>query len=337
MRKVLLLILALCGVALAGCQSAPTASSGGDETDSRPSVTIGLTYIPDVQFAPIYVAEAEGYFDDAGVDVTIRHHGAQESLFGAIQSGEEDVVFAGGDEMMQARSSGVDIVNWATMYQNYPVALIAKADSAITTPADLEGKSVGLPGPYGENYFGLLAMIDAYGLTDVQVEYIGYTQASALATGAVDAIIGFTNNDAVAMRQAGIDVVDIPLVDGELPLIGVGLGSLGENIEPETLAKVLGAIERAVQKANADPDATLDIVRQYVPSLADPDQRELAGHVLAATLELYTGSDTVGAQDEQRWAAMAQFMEEADLLEAPVAPEDAYTTAVLEARTRSAD
>ena len=47
--------------------TAPPASEG-----ERLAVTIGLTYIPDVQFAPIYVAEANGYFDEAGVDVTIQ-------------------------------------------------------------------------------------------------------------------------------------------------------------------------------------------------------------------------------------------------------------------------
>lgn len=336
MKKVLALFALL---ALTACSGQPvngptpaTADSQATQEQADPAaLTIGLTYIPDVQFAPVYVALEKGYFADEGLDVTIRHHGAQESLLGALQSGEEDVVFAGGDEMMQARSTGVDVVNWATMYQRYPVVLIAKADSGITSPADLAGKSVGLPGPYGENYFGLLAMQKAYGLDDMQVDYIGYTQAAALSSGQVDAIIGFTNNDAVSMRHSGIDVVEMPLVEGDLPLVGVGLGSI--NVEPETMAKVLAAMERATVDAAADIEGTLDIVTGYVPTLAEPDQRELAGKVLEATLKLYTGGDSFGAQDEQAWEAMSAFLEDNGLLEQPVPATEAYTLDVLKART----
>lgn len=316
--------------------TATTTEKATDEPTERPDVTIGLTYIPDVQFAPVYVAEANGYFDEAGVDVTIRHHGAQESLFGAVQSGEEDIVFAGGDEMLQARSTDIDIVNWATMYQTYPVTLIVKADSGIESAADLEGKSVGLPGPFGENYFALLAMIDDYDLTDVQIDYIGYTQTTALATDAVDAIIGFSNNDAVAMRHAGMDVVELPLVSGDLPLIGVGLGSMGDNLDPELLAKVLHAIDRGASAAAEDMEGTLDIVETYVPALSEAEQREISAKVLEATLELYMGGETFGYQDADRWDAMATFMEGADLLDKPVEANEVYTSDVLNYRTQTA-
>ncbi|XCB30091.1 ABC transporter substrate-binding protein [Arcanobacterium hippocoleae] len=146
-----------------------------------PKITVGLTYIPDVQFAPLYIAEAKGYFQDAGLDVKLRHHGAQEALLGALQSGTEDIVFAGGDEMMQGRSTGIKVVNWATMYQKYPVVLIAPKSAGITKWEDLTGKKVGLPGPYGENYYGLLAALEIHNLQDkVQIEFIGYTQTAAL-------------------------------------------------------------------------------------------------------------------------------------------------------------
>lgn len=56
--------------------------------------------------------------------MTLRHHGASESLMGALQSGTEDVVYAGGDEMLLSRSQGVDVVNFATMYQSHPAELI---------------------------------------------------------------------------------------------------------------------------------------------------------------------------------------------------------------------
>ena len=168
--KRILAFLAAALLCLAGCGGNDKASEGG-------KITIGLTYVPDVQFAPFYVAEDKGYFKDEGVNVSLRHHGAQESLFGALEQGTEDVVVAGGDEMLQNRSNGIKVYNWATMYQTYPVKVIVPRDSTIRSAADLKGKTIGLPGKAGENYFSLQAMLKANGLTesDVKIQFIGYT------------------------------------------------------------------------------------------------------------------------------------------------------------------
>lgn len=96
---------------LAACAPAnPTSSDGQSPSPSGelPRLTLGLTYVPDIQFAPVYVAHHFGWFDEEGVSVTPRHHGAQEKLLGALQTGDEDVVFAGGGEMLQGRAEQID-------------------------------------------------------------------------------------------------------------------------------------------------------------------------------------------------------------------------------------
>lgn len=325
--------LALTSAALLLLGACSTDSAASDVATESPDITLGLTYIPDVQFAPVYVAEEKGYFEDAGVDVTVRHHGAQEALFGALVDGKEDIVFAGGDEMMQARDAGVDVVNWATLYQTYPVSIIVPSDAEITDVAQLAGKKIGVPGEYGQTYFGLLALLEDAGLTDkVSVVSIGYTQASALRTGEVDAIAGFINNDAVALEAAGIDV-DVLSTGADLPLVGVGFGSLAKNIEPNTdaYAKLLSAVEQGVTYARENPEDTLDIVAEYVPSLKEAAQRDVASEVLDKTLDLYEGGDVFGEQDVQRWSDMSEFLTDIVVTKQPVPAEEAYTTAIVDA------
>lgn len=302
-------------------------------SQTKKDVTVGLTYVPDIQFAPLYVAEAKGYFDQQGLNVTLRHHGAQESLLGALAAGDEDITFAGGDEMMQARSTGIDVVNWATMYQQYPAVLIVPQASGITSWEQMAGKTVGLPGPYGENYYGLLAALQQHGLeNEVTQSFIGYTQTAALKNGEVDGVIGFANSDVIALENAGIEVTTIPLSEDELPLVGVGFGSMASNIDEDTYARFLLAVQQGVETAAKDLEGTVDIAANYVPALkTDSAQRELAQKVLEATLKLYQGNAIFGAQNSMQWEDMAVFMLEQKLIEQAVDPQEAFTQDIVTA------
>ncbi len=322
---ILLLTLSACGTKTTSADNTPASAAN--------AVTVGLTYIPNIQFAPIYVAQEQGLFQAEDLQVTIRHHGAQEALFGALQEGKEDIVFAGLDEMLQAQSTGIDVVSWATMYQQYPVVLVAAQDAGISTWADLSGKKIGLPGPYGENYYGLLAALQLHGLTDkVEIAYIGYTQTTALLEKQVDAIIGFSNNDPVALENAGIKTVTLPLAKAEdLPLISVGFGSMREKIAPAVYKKFLRAVEKAVQLMEADPQLALDITAKYVPTLqTDPVAQKTAQEVLTKTLALYQGGAEFGAIDTKRYAKMSEFLLQQGIITQAVKPTRGYTLAVLE-------
>jgi len=303
--------------ACAGDVDEPDPSPEATEAQEPVALTVGLTYTPDIQFAPWYVAEAQGYFTDEGLDVELRHHGASESLFGALEAGEEDVVVAGGDEMLQAHSQGVPIINIATVYHGYPVALIVPEDSPITDASDLEGHTVGIPGPFGETWFGLLALLADAGLSedDVSIEHIGFTQQAALTAGHVDAIMGFSNNDAVQFELADLPVRTIALTsEGEPPLVGIGLGAheaiIGEH--PEALRGLVAATERAIADIAADPAAAVEMSAGHVPGLESPDARATAQATLEATVPLYDGE--AEADRSAQWQQMADFMAAHDLL-----------------------
>ncbi|GMA31283.1 ABC transporter substrate-binding protein [Litorihabitans aurantiacus] len=186
--------------------TACTGEGDGDTpTDGAAPVTLGLTYVPDIQFAPFYVAEANGYYDEAGLDVELRHHGANEGLFTAVEQGQEDVVVASGDEVLAQRAGGGDLAQIATLYGRSPVALLVPEDSDVTGPADLAGLRIGVAGEFGSTWLGLLEILDAGGLTtdDAVVTSIGFTQTTALLSGEVDAVMGYVNGDAVRLAAAG--------------------------------------------------------------------------------------------------------------------------------------
>lgn len=319
------------GIGAAACSSEETRGGPPPGTPVG-SLTVGLTYTPDIQFAPFYVAAEKGYFRDANLDVTLRHHGANEPLFGAIQAGQEQVVYAGGDEMMQARSQGVPLVNFATYYQTYPVVLVVPEDSPIRTPADLRGRSVGVPGPFGETWFGLLALLKQAGLTeqDVEIENIGYTQQAALTANQVDAVMGYANNDAVRLQAAGVAVRTIPIAEGTVPLVGVGLGAPDVVMMARTndLTELHRAVAAAIGDIVANPEEAVTLSEKYIPGLAGDAQRQSALATLRATIPLFGAEDQWGRQNSETWEAMSAFMEEMGLLAKPVPASEAYTATV---------
>lgn len=267
---------------MAGGAAALLASGcGGTEEPGSGTVTVGLTYIPNVQFCAFYLALAEGLFGD--VEVEVRHHGEQEDLFGALIRGQEQIVFASADEAVVADQG---LVTVATAYQQYPVEVLflGQHDSL----ADLRGRTLGIPGRFGTSYYAALVALESAGLTedDVTLQEIGFTQVSAMATAKVDAIIGFTNNELVQLRMMDVDVSSVPISDPPT-LVGAGLITTADRADDPAVRAVVDGMLAAERRAIEDPQGALAATQEFVPALADPTQREMAEAVLAATSQLW--------------------------------------------------
>lgn len=307
---------------LTGCAQQRVNPQAGE----TPSVTVGLTYIPDIQFAPFYVAETEGLFTEEGVDVTLRHHGVSEGLFNALVAGEEDYVLAGGDELVQARAEGMDLVAIGQYYRQYPVVVIVPEASEITSPADLRGHRVGVPMRAGETWFGLQALMAEAGLTedDLEIVEVGYTQQAALTTGQVDAVVGFVDNDQVQFDLAGIPTRVVPLTEsGEVPLVSIVLATTRENLDadPETAAKVVDGMVAGITSTVESPASAVEDARSYITTLSETGAEAAAAATLDATRSIWItpGGDISATMEESEWSAMTTFMRDQGLLASPVA------------------
>ena len=313
MRKLLTPLVAA-ALLLAGCAGTATVQSPS-ATPSLTEARIGLSYIPNIQFAPFYVAEADGLFPANGVAATLRHHGASEGLFTAIAAGQEDFVIAGGDEALQAREQGIDLVAIATYYRSYPVQIIAKESGPIDSLAGLKGHKIGVPGRYGESWFGLLVALGSAGLTekDVDIVEVGYTQQAALTTGKVDAVVGFSNNDLVQFGLAKVAVRALPLTkEGEPPLVSISLLTTRDFLtaHPAVAQGVAKAMVSGISSTAADPERALTISADQVPGLGVEPALSAARATLTATLTVMLTPEgkADGSLDLAQWQAMADFM-----------------------------
>lgn len=299
----LTLVLSACG----GGSTTTGSSRNSGQSANLKTISIGLGYIPDIQFAPFYVAQSKGYYKAAGLNV-IFHHGIVPDLIGSMIAGKNDFVFAGGDEELAARDKGANAIDVATIFQKYPVSLIVPADSSIKTLADLKGHTIGVPGAYGSTYTGLLALLYKANLplSAVKVQTIGFTQVAALIGHKVDAVMGYSNNEPLQLQKAGFAVRTFNVSDYQ-PLVSNGIITTQQTYqsEPQVVREFVQATIKGVKDTIADPQGAVNISKSYVPGL----NTSTALSVLQATIPvLQQSSGQLGYNDSATWQSMAQFL-----------------------------
>jgi len=298
--------------------------SGSDRTASagQPlrAVTLLLGYRPDVQFAPFYVAQREGFYADAGLEVTIEHKQAPD-VQRLVADGDAEFGVADATDVMIARTAGIPIRYVSTLFQSFPVALIGPVDDVPADPSGLAGMTIGTPGRFGSSWHALLALLDAGGLTadDVTIrEYPQFNQVDGLANGDVELVTGFRNNDALRIADRGTDV-GMLTIDRVAPLPGPGVitGDALLESDPDLVRAFATATARAQAAVIADPEIGFAAAEASVPTIAEDP--EVARAVLEATAELWAGDGfDDGAIDLELWRLGYATMERLGFIDGSV-------------------
>ncbi|MCX6030955.1 MAG: ABC transporter substrate-binding protein [Chloroflexi bacterium] len=290
-------------------------------------VTLAMGYIPSVQFAPFYVAQARGYFKDAGLDVTFRY-GLESDLLKLVGTNALQFMIGSGEEVILGRSQGLPVRYVMRWYRRFPVVLFAKADKGIKTPADLVGKTVGISMLSGASYVAWEALAYAGGLdvSKVNLQVIGFTQAATLSQDRVDAALDYVVNGPVQLRLAGQDVTTIAVSDFiDLPSNGLITNEKMIQEKPQLVQALVTAALRGLADTLADPDAAFDFSLKAVPE-AGGDQAKVSRAIFDESLKLWQAAQSdLGRSDPAAWEKAAVFMRKMGLIQTDVTAADLYT------------
>ncbi len=113
----------------------------GVAAKSRSSVTVQLNWLHQFEFAAFYAAIAQGYYDAAGIDVTIRQGGPGIDSVDVVTQGQAQFGVANASIMVE-RYRGKPVVVLGALLQHSPIALLARRDRGISTVGDLEGRTI---------------------------------------------------------------------------------------------------------------------------------------------------------------------------------------------------
>ncbi len=271
MRRVAaLLAAALLLTGAAGC--------GGDgaEPGAPKGVTLVLDFVPNAVHSGIYAAAAEGYYRDAGAELTIRQPGESTDAPKLLEAGRAELAILDIHDLGIARERGLDLVGVLPIVQRPLAAVIARRDGPVRQPRDLEGRTVGVTGlPSDEAVVDSEVAADGGDPALVERQTIGFNAVASLAAGRVDATTGFWNSEGVALRRRGIPV-RVFKVDryGAPPYPELVLTTSRRTLErdPELVAAVVDATRRGYELTVARPEQALDDLLAAVPGLDRDDQ-----------------------------------------------------------------
>ena len=315
-------------VALTGCGGD---SAGATSTSTRTEqVSLALDWYPNADHAGIETAIVDQIAVGEGVqiDPSVPSDPTTNLMQAAV--GKKDLVITYAPELLIARSKGVPVKAVGAVVPVPLNSIIARTDRGITTPKDLEGKTVGIAGVPSDTALLDTVVRSAGGdPAKVQTKVVGYSLSPALAAGKVDAIIGgYWNIEVPDLRAKGVPVKVFRLEDYGVPAYDELVLAAGEDTirdRPEAIRRALAAIAKGTTAAQADPSAARAALITSNPDIA---KGPLAAQ-LAATLPLLVANGKPLGMNVAAWDALAKWMKAKGLVTTEVSGSAAVDTTLL--------
>ncbi len=261
-------VLLLTGAA--GC------GGSGAEPGAPVGATLVLDFTPNAVHSGIYAAQQQGYYGEAGVDLTVRQPGESTDAPKLLEAGRADFAILDIHDLGIAREHGLDLVGVMPLVQRPLAAVIARGGSGVKRPRELEGHTVGVTGlPSDEAVVDSEVSADGGDPAKVKRVTIGFNAISSLAAGKVDAATGFWNAEGVALRQQGVPIRIFKVNEyGAPPYPELILTTTRKTLDrdPDLVGSMVDATRRGYEFTVENPEQGLSDLLAEVPSLDRADQ-----------------------------------------------------------------
>lgn len=275
------------------------------------STTIQLSWKAEPLFGGIYVAQAKGYFKEAGYEVTLVHGSGDDPAVQLIGAGTGPLIgTAGGASTLIGRSKGIPIKSVLMIYPRTPTVMVSLPRSPISKPQDMLGKRIGLiPGGGTTNEYRALCEangIDRAKVTEVTVDW----SATPLLNGDVDALIFFEDTVPVQLAVQGKNPVLMRFRDFGVDLYALNIIANDSIIQkdPEGVKKLTQAIARGYEVVRSHPDEASDVFLKAYPE-RDPAFVRASMKVVATML-----GGKIGEQSREGWESSIETLSKLGLL-----------------------
>lgn len=310
-------------------------ASCGKPSDPSRRIQLLLDWKAQMEHAGFFMALQKGYYRDAGLTVEILEGSGAPTTARLVGNGTYPLGVSSGSATVMARAKGIPVVSLAVLNQHSPVVVYSLKESKIQAPDDLIGKRIGV-NIGGAKHREFQALLKKLGIPESDIRLMGMTEASPapLLAGQVDAMLGYTEDQPVAVELRGREVVRIALSDYGIDLYSTNIivneAYLKKN--PEVVRRFLHASIKGWEYAVAHADEAVAAYmaerpesdgafnranfRQLIPILNSPDVERMG----------------LGAQTADRWAHTQDVLLDLGMVERGVDVAELFTNEFLPSR-----
>ena len=317
-----LMFLISCGILLTG--HIDSNADSHEKVSEMEKVTLLLDWAPNIDHAPLYVAQENKIFAKHGLAVELLWGGDPDAPLKLVAAGkypfavsyQQSVTIArAGEEVLPVKSIGLLV--------EHPLNTISfLKKTGIKTPADFKGKKIGYTvAPLDVLLFNAIAANAGLSEDDYELINVGTNIVAPMLSGQIDAVIGpFRNYEINLLKLEGAEAGYFALEKHGIPdyyeLVIITNDAYLEK-HPETAKRLMTAIQEAIQLTKENPDDALQLFFR-----ANPDaNKELEELAFRDTLDVFA---TTQVQSVEKWDAFAKFAYEKGLISKAVEAKDCF-------------
>lgn len=305
---------------------ATEAAGGGELTP----FTIQLDWLPTPSYAPAFLADERGYYEEEGLDVEIIPGGGGVQPVPQLSAGRADMVLGTLDLVPQGITEGHSLVALAVLERFTTASVMTPESSGIETPQDLVDKSIASCA-VDVSAVLLEPFLEAAGVDPTQVEMNNVdctAKVPLLVAGETDAITGFARNEQTRL-EIGHDIPTTVFlyVDEGLRSLSTGIFTTREMTEedPDVLRRAVRATLRGYADAIDDPEASARAAAELYPDNYSDIEVDIAHSRLFTEFVSDQVIERLGHMRDEDWADTIQLLEDYRGMESSLEPSEYYT------------
>ena len=286
---------------------------------------------PDPLWIPFLAAQDQGFYEQAGLDVTVQPPPDNSTTMRILAEGQAHVGLSAITDVVFAKAEGLPIVSVANMSQSNNWGLFSLDDRPIEISA-LAGKKIGI---YNDSWTAAMLplMLESGGLTMDDVQTVAATTSviPLLLRGKIDVATEVTNLGGVEITTSGGGEPQVLLApeagapDTPVWVYVANADFAAEN--PDVVTAWLEATKQGAEWATENAEEAVALFEQAYPEVASAHEYNL--EAWSATIPLLTKDGEFFTQTDEQWTTFTQALVVADQLDEALEPSEYYTNEFL--------